>query len=102
MVRKVSAVQTALSLNRDVYQALAGLDVSKADAPTRYHAKRQLLEFRLAGVDKDDATRAQLKKLSDELTDEQSTFERNISDDQKQVEVTDPNELDGFRQDYID
>jgi len=102
MVRKVSAVQTALSLNREVYQALAGLDISKADAPTRYYVKRQLLEFRLAGVDKDDATRTQLKKLNDELTDEQSTFERNISDDQKKVEVTDPKQLDGLPQDYID
>jgi thimet oligopeptidase len=102
MVRKVSAAQTALSLNRDVYQALSKLDVSKADPATRYYANRQLLEFRLAGVDKDDATRAQLKKLSDELTDEQSMYERNISDDQKKVEVNDPKELEGLPQDYID
>src|SRR6266566_3119419 len=102
MVRKASAAQTALSLNHDVYQALAGIDISKADAPTHYYVKRQLLEFRLAGVDKDDATRAQLKKLSDELTEEQSMFERNISDDQKKVEVTDSKELDGLPQDYID
>jgi thimet oligopeptidase len=102
MVRKTSAAQTALSLNRDVYQALSALDVSKADAATRYYMKRQLLEFRLAGVDKDDATRAQLKKLNDDLTDEQSMFERNISDDQKKVEVTDPKQLDGLPQDYID
>jgi len=102
MVRKTSAAQTALSLNRDVYQALSALDVSKADAATRYYVKRQLLEFRLAGVDKDDATRAQLKKLNDDLTDEQSMFERNISDDQKKVEVTDPKQLDGLPQDYID
>ena len=102
MVRKVSAATTALSLNRDVYQALAGVDASKADPATRYYVKRQLLEFRLAGVDKDDTTRAQLKKLSDELTEEQSAFERNISDDQKKVEVTDPKELDGLPQDYLD
>ena len=102
MVRKTSAAQTALSLNRDVYQALSALDVSKADAATRYYMKRQLLEFRLAGVDKDDATRAQLKKLNDDLTDEQSMFERNISDDQKKVEVTDPKQLEGLPQDYID
>lgn len=102
MVRKASAVQTALSLNRDVYQALAAVDVSKADTPTRYYVKRQLLEFRLAGVDKDDATRDQLKKLIDELTSEQSMFERNIADDQKKVEVTDPKELEGLPQDYID
>ncbi len=102
MVRKASAVQTALSLNRDVYQALSSLDLAKADPATRYYVKRQLLEFRLAGVDKDDATRTQLKKLNDELTEEQSTFDRNISDDQKKVEVTDPKQLDGLPQDYID
>lgn len=101
MVRKASAAQTALALNRDVYNALAGLDVSKADPATRYYVKRTLLEFRLAGVDKDDATRAQLKKLNDQLTEEQSDFDRNISDDQKKVEVTDPKELEGLPPDYI-
>ncbi|HKC71577.1 MAG TPA: hypothetical protein VKB60_08140, partial [Terriglobales bacterium] len=53
MTRKVSAAQTALALNRDVYHALAALDLSPADAATRYYVQRQLLEFRLAGVDKD-------------------------------------------------
>ena len=102
MVRKASAAQTALSLNHDVYEALAAVDVARADAATRYYVKRQLLEFRLAGVDKDDATRAKLKKLNDDLTEEQSAFDRNISDDQKKVEVTDAKELDGLPQDYID
>ncbi len=102
MVSKASAAQTALALNRDVYQALFSLDVSKSDAATQYYVKRQLLEFRLAGVDKDDATRAQLKKLNDQLTDEQSAFDRNINDDQKKVEVKDAKELDGLPQDFID
>ena len=102
MLRKASAAQTALALNRDVYQALSALDISKADAATRYYVKRQLLEFHLAGVDKDDATRAQLKKLNDELTEQQSMFDRNISDDQKKVEVADVKELEGLPQDYID
>ena len=98
---KTTAAQTALSLNRDVYQALSALDLSKADAATRYYVQRQLLEFRLAGVDKDDATRARLKKLSDLSTEEQSAFDRNIADDVKTVEA-DPAELDGLPQDYID
>jgi thimet oligopeptidase len=101
MVSKASAAQTALALNHDVYQALFGLDVSKSDAATQYYVKRTLLEFRLAGVDKDDATRAQLKKLNEQLTDEQSMFDRNISDDQKKVEVTDIKQLDGLPADYI-
>jgi thimet oligopeptidase len=101
MLTKVSAAQTAIALNHDVYNALASLDLSKADAATRYYVQRQLLEFRLAGVDKDEATRARLKKLSDQATEEQSMFDRNISDGKKEVEA-DPSELDGLPQDYID
>jgi thimet oligopeptidase len=102
MYVKVSGVATSLSLNRDVYQALSALDVSKSDPATRYYVQRQLLEFRLAGVDKDDATRAKLKKLQDQLTEDQAMFDRNIADDQKTVMVASASELDGLPQDYID
>jgi thimet oligopeptidase len=88
MVRKVSAASTALSLNRQVYDALVAVDLSHADAATRYYIQRQSLEFRLAGVDKDDATRAKLKQLNDQLTDEQSLFDRNIADSTNTVSVT--------------
>jgi thimet oligopeptidase len=101
MTRKVSAVQTDLSLNRRVYDALAALDLSGADAKTKFYVTRQLFLFKLSGVDKDDATRARLKKLNDELTEEQSAFERNISDDVRTTEVQ-PSELKGLPQDYID
>jgi thimet oligopeptidase len=101
MLTKVSAAQTAIALNHDVYNGLAALDLSKADATTKYYVQHQLLEFRLAGVDKDDATRARLKKLNDQGTEQQSMFDRNISDGQKVVEA-DPSELDGLPQDYID
>ena len=47
MFTKVSVAQTAISLNQDVYKALAALDVSKADAATKYYVERQLLEFQL-------------------------------------------------------
>jgi thimet oligopeptidase len=102
MTRKVSALQTALSLNRGVYDALAAMPLEHADAATQYYVRRQLLEFRLAGVDKNDAVRARLKVLNDELTEEQSAFERNINDGTKTVEVHDASELKGLPQDFID
>jgi thimet oligopeptidase len=46
--------------------------------------------------------RTRLKVLNDELTEEQSAFERNINDGQKTVEVHDASELTGLPQDYID
>jgi thimet oligopeptidase len=100
--RKASAVQTALSLNRGVYQALAAVPMTHADPATQHYLQRQLLEFRLAGVDQDDATRARLKILNDELTQEQSAFERNISDGQRTVEARNASELTGLPQDYIE
>lgn len=102
MTQKVSVVQTALSLNRDVYKALASLDLSHADAATQHYVQRQLLLFRLAGVDKDDTTQARLKELSDQLTLQLSMFDRNISDSTKTVEITNASELDGLPQDYLD
>jgi len=102
MATKVSSAASALSLNRDVYNALASLDVSKADSATRYYVQRQLLEFRLAGVDKDDATRKKLNQLNEKLADQQSTFNRNIADDQGTVPVEDPSELKGLPQDFVD
>jgi thimet oligopeptidase len=101
MTRKASALQTALSLNRAVYEAMAAVPTTHADAATQYYLKRQLLEFKLAGVDKDDAARARLKKLNDDLTEETSAFERNINDGQKTVEVKDASELAGLPEDYI-
>jgi len=101
MLTKASAAQTAIALNHEVYNALAALDLSKVDAATRFYVQRQLLEFRLAGVDKDDTTRARLKKLNDQATEQQSMFDRNISDGKNTVEA-DPAELDGLPQDYID
>ena len=96
MTRKASAAATALSLNRGVYQALGALDLAKMDAATRHYLERQLLQFRLAGVDKDDATRARLKQLNDQLTEQQSMFDRNISDGQKIVKVSGPAALEGL------
>src|SRR5215469_5992778 len=102
MFRKASAAQTALSLNRDVYRAIAELDLSASDAVTRYYVQRQLLAFRLAGVDKDDATRARLKLLNDQLDEQKSTFERNIANDQRSIEVTGDSELEGLPRDFIE
>ena len=100
MTRKVSAAVTAMSLNQDVYKALSGIDLSKADPVAKYYVTRQLLEFRLAGVDKDQATRDKIKKLNDQLTDLQSKFEENIAEGTKTV-TADKSELDGLPEDYI-
>jgi thimet oligopeptidase len=102
MTRKASDAAHVLSMNKAVYDALSALPLNGADQATRYYVKRQLLEFRLAGVDKDEATRAKLRQLNDQLTLQQSMFNRNIADDKRTVEVLDSSELEGLPQDFID
>jgi thimet oligopeptidase len=101
LLQKVSAAATALSLNTAIFHALAELDVSKADDATQYYVKRTLLEFRLAGVDKDDATRARIQALNDDITKLSTEFERNIQDSQIKVTVKNRAELAGLPEDYI-
>jgi thimet oligopeptidase len=101
MVQKVSAVVTAISLNQAIFRALSDLDVSKADAATQYYVKRSLLEFRLAGVDRDAATRARIQSLNDEITKIATEIQRNTQESQIKVVVKNRAELDGLPEDYI-
>jgi len=96
----VAAYCTELSLNRKVYDALAALDVSKTDAATTFYVTRTLRDFRLAGVDKDDATRAKIKTVSDEVVAVGQEFSRNIREDKSTITCT-ADELAGLPEDYI-
>jgi thimet oligopeptidase len=99
--QKASAVGTALSLNRRVFDALGELDVSRADAETQYFLRRTLRDFRLAGVDKDEATRTRIKALRDELVLVGQDFDRNIRTDLRTVTAATAAELDGLPADFI-
>jgi thimet oligopeptidase len=99
--QKVQAFYTDLSLNRAVYDALSSLDLKGADAETRFYVEKTLRDFRLAGVDKDEATRKRIKALRDELVLIGQEFARNIRDDKRTVVVNDVSELEGLPADYI-
>jgi thimet oligopeptidase len=99
--QQADAFNTEVSLNRAVYDAIAALDLSGADPETRYFAERTLRDFRLAGVDKDEATRKRIKELRDELVVIGQEFARNTRDDKRTVIANSVAELDGLPADYI-
>ncbi|HEX6771955.1 MAG TPA: M3 family metallopeptidase, partial [Acidobacteriaceae bacterium] len=105
LAQRVAEAATALSLNQAVYRALAAVDVSVlnvagADDATRHYVERTLLQYRLAGVDRDDATRAKLRELQDKATLLSLTIARNVQEGTQKVEITDPSELEGLPEDY--
>jgi len=101
LAQKVQEANTILSLNQDVYRALKAVDVSSADPATRHYMERTLLEYRLAGVDKDSATRAEIKKMQDHITEQALKFGRNVQEHPNHVSVHDKSELAGLPDDFI-
>jgi len=104
--QRVAMAASALSLNREVYDALAAIHLDGADAldeagaATKHYVERTLLGYRLAGVDKDQATRDQLQSLNEKATRLSLEFSRNIQEGAKTIEAT-LAELDGLPADYL-
>ena len=76
---------------------------STSPAPTRPRrclVEKSLRDFRRAGVDRDDATRARVRALRDELVRIGQEFGRNIRDDVRSCGV-DPAELAGLPEDWL-
>ncbi|MBI4364370.1 MAG: Zn-dependent oligopeptidase [Candidatus Latescibacteria bacterium] len=90
-----------LSLNREVYDALKSVDVSKADPATRYFMMRTLRDFRRAGVDKDEATRKVIAAMYEDLVKTGQDFGRNIRNDSRKILVKSAAELDGLPEDFL-
>ena len=98
--QRVAMAGSALSLNRAVYDAVAAIELEGASPATKHFVQRTLLAYRLAGVDKDQATRDRLQALHEKATHLSLDFNRNIQEGGKTVETT-AAELDGLPADYV-
>jgi thimet oligopeptidase len=94
-----SSVLTDISLDKEMYNVLAGLDGSKLDAAGTYYFTTTLRDYRRAGVDRDDATRAKIKALQDELVKIGQQFDMNIAADVRKIQFN-AADLDGLPDDF--
>ena len=99
--QEISKFGTDLSLNRKVYDAIASMNLTGADPETHYYVEKTLRDFKLSGVDKDEATRDKIKKLQEELVLVSQEFGRNIREDKTTVSCA-PADLEGLPRDFID
>ena len=97
----VARFYSDLALDRQMYDALAAVDVAAADADTRRFVAHTLRDYRRAGVDRSPEIRARLKQIDEELTKLGQQFSKNISEDVRAVESRDPHALDGLPPDYV-
>jgi len=98
--QRVAMAGSALSLNRKVYEALVAISLDGASPATLHYVERMLLSYRLAGVDKDQATRDRLQALHEKATMLSLEFSRNIQEGGKTISAT-PAELEGLPADFV-
>ncbi|MGZ6753724.1 MAG: M3 family metallopeptidase [Nocardioides sp.] len=92
---------TSLRQDRGLFEVLDAVDPSGLDAQASRVLDKALEDFRRAGVDRDEETRARLTAIKERLTELDQEFSRNIRDDVRTVRVT-PDRLAGLPQDWID
>lgn len=100
--QQANDLDTEIGLSRPLYEAIAAVDVSGADPETRFFVEQTLRDFRLNGVDQDDATRAKIRALNEEITKLGQQFDSNVPADVRSITVDDPARLAGMPQDWID
>ena len=97
--QEATSVYTDFTLDRDLYTVLASLDASKLDAAGSYYLRTTLRDYHRAGVDRDDATRAKIKQLQDELVKIGQEFDQNIAGDVRKLQVT-AADMNGLPEDF--
>ncbi|MDP2272574.1 MAG: M3 family metallopeptidase [Archangium sp.] len=98
--QQLEAFNVELSLDRGLYDALSKVETKSLDPVGAFWLFKTLREFRRSGVDRDEATRNQVKALSEELVKIGQNFGRNIRDDVRSVKL-DPRELEGLPADWL-
>ena len=98
--QETSALATEFSLDRGIYDALSKIDTKQLDVGARHYVERTMLKFRLAGVDRDEATRTRLKQLDADLVKLSQDWGRNIREGVLSLEV-DPAQLAGLPDDFV-
>lgn len=95
-----SDLATRLSLSKPIYRAVNKTSVEHAPSDTQRYRHLTLQSFRLAGVDKNEAIRHQIRSLNDQITQLGQEFDKNILEDVRYIEV-DVEDLAGLPEDFI-
>ncbi|HXM20224.1 MAG TPA: M3 family metallopeptidase [Terriglobales bacterium] len=97
--QEASQLLTDISLDKDMYNVLAAFDGSKLDSAASYFLRTTLRDYHRSGVDRDDATRAKIRQIQDELVKIGQEFEQNIPADVRKLQL-DGSQLDGLPEDF--
>lgn len=94
-------LETELSLDRDVYDALCAVDPVTLDDEARRVLAHSLRDFRRAGVDQSEEVRDRVRALAEREMLVGQEFDKGIRDGVRSTKVA-PSVLDGLPEDYVE
>ncbi len=99
--QRLSDLGTQVSLSRPIYDRLSAIPAVGLDRRAAYALRKQLIGYRLGGVDRDVAVRAKVQALQQQITETGIAFDANIRNDKGDIALA-PEDLEGLPQDYRD
>ena len=102
--REFSAFGTELSLDREMFERLAAIDLSAVQDPIeRRLFEHSLRDYRRSGIDRDEETRMRITELKKELVEVGQTFDRNIISGGREFVIEDGHKgLAGLPEDFLE
>lgn len=91
-----------IGLSRPLYKHLADIDKNALSVLDRRYLNRMLEDFRRSGVNQDEPSRVRIRQLNEEINLLGQSFNRNLREDVRQIELDSVKELAGLPQDYIE
>ena len=99
--QRFSELLTAINLSRPIYQGFASIDVTDEDPETEFFVEKTLRDFRLTGVDRDEAVRQRIVELEAGIEAAGIEFNRNIAEDVRSITVDSTAALAGLPDDWV-
>ncbi len=91
-----------VKLDGGVFKALKLAGEGDLEGQARRFWEHSLRDFRRAGVDRDEATRTELKQIHEEMTRLAQDFDRNVREDVRTIVLDGPEALAGLPADFVD
>ena len=99
--QEAQKLATDLSLDRELYDRLASVDMESLDEDAARVLRLSLRDFTRAGVDLDEPSRARLRELAERENLLEQELSKNIRDDVRTLRLT-TEQLAGLPADYLD
>jgi len=98
--QEAAKLASDVSLDKRLFEAVKVIDVSAADAETKRMVALTLRDYKLAGIELDDAKRTRASELDEQIVKVGQEFEKNIAEDTRKLDVA-PDRLAGLPADWI-